>query len=56
MIANIMAMELEFINTNYPDFKLDEVIGDVMLRREQRHKERAAADQDVIHSFLNKFF
>lgn len=52
MISNIMSMEIEFINTNHPDFKLDEVIGSVMLKREQRHKDKQAIEQDVNNFFF----
>lgn len=64
MISNIISMEVEFINTNHPDFRLDEIIGNVMLRREQRHKDKMSQEQDVklkkkkktISIFFQRFF
>ena len=34
-------MELSFINTNHPDFKLDEVIGLVMQKRMQQQQQQS---------------
>ena len=39
MINHLVNMELSFINTNHPDFKLDEVIGLVMQKRMQQQQQ-----------------
>jgi dynamin 1-like protein len=35
MIQNILAMELNFINTNHPNFKVDTIISGVIAKRQQ---------------------
>jgi hypothetical protein len=46
MITNLVNMELAFVNTNHPDFKLDEVIGHVMLARQQSQQ---TAETEVLY-------
>ncbi len=50
-------MELNFVNTNHPDFKLDEVIGTVMQKRAQQQQAAQAAEHEVMHctTFLMYF-
>jgi hypothetical protein len=45
MINNLINMELNFVNTNHPDFKLDEVIGTVMQKRSQH--QQAITENEV---------
>jgi len=45
-INNLVNMELNFVNTNHPDFKLDEVIGTVMQKRASQQQAAVAAEQE----------
>lgn len=51
MIQNILLMELSFINTNHPNFKVDTIISGVIAKRQQAQQ----AQEQITTPTLNTF-
>lgn len=47
MISNLHNMELCFINTNHPDFQIDQIIAGVMQRRQQSQQVKQLQPQST---------